>query len=46
MLEVGRTLWNLEFFRQMFEGYSNTQFNANRPSDSRVVPCGQTDRQT
>jgi len=34
----------LEFFRQIFEKYSNIKFHENPSSESRVVPCGQTDR--
>ena len=35
-----------EFSRQFFEKYSNIKFHENSFSDSRVVPCGQTDRRT
>jgi len=34
----------LEFFRQIFEKYSNIRFHENPSSGSRVVPCGQTER--
>jgi len=34
-----------EFSRQIFEIYSNIKFRENPSSGSRVVPCGQTDRQ-
>jgi hypothetical protein len=37
---------NLEFFRQIFEKYSNIKFNENPFGGSRVVLCGRTDRQT
>jgi hypothetical protein len=33
----------LEFSRQIFEKSSNIKFNENPFSESRVVPCGQTD---
>ena len=36
-------LVKLEFFRQIFEKYSNIKFHENPSSGSRVVPCGQTD---
>jgi len=36
----------LEFFRQIFEKYSNIKFHENRFSGNRVVPCGRVDRQT
>jgi hypothetical protein len=39
-------LKKFEFFRQSFEEYSNMNFHENPSSGSRVVPCGQTDRQT
>ena len=35
-----------EFSRQIFENFSNMQFLENYFSGSRVVPCGQRDRQT
>jgi hypothetical protein len=35
-----------EFSRQIFEKYSNIKFYENPSSESRVVRCGQTDRQT
>jgi hypothetical protein len=35
----------LEFFRQIFEKYSNIEFNENRSGGSRA-PCGWTDGQT
>ena len=35
----------LEFSRNIFEKYSNTKFHENPYSGSRVVPCGQTERQ-
>ena len=33
----------LEFSRQIFEKYSNTNFHENPSCGSRVVPCGRTD---
>jgi len=33
-------LVKLEFSRQFFEKYSNTNFHANPSSGNRVVPCG------
>jgi len=33
----------LEFYRQLFEKYSNIKFHENPSSGSPVVPCGQTD---
>jgi hypothetical protein len=36
----------LEFSRQIFEKYSNIKFHENLSTGSRVVPRGQTDRQT
>jgi hypothetical protein len=33
-------------FRHVFENYSNIKYHENLSSGSRVVPCGQTDRQT
>jgi len=39
-------LINLEFSGQIFEKYSNIKFLGNPSNGSRVVPCGQTDRQT
>ena len=36
----------LQFSRQVFEKYSNIQFNVKPPSGIRIVPWGQTDRQT
>ena len=35
-----------EFSQQIFEKGSNIKFRKNPSSGSRVVPCGQTDRQT
>jgi hypothetical protein len=35
-----------ELSRQIFEKCTNTKFNANPSSGSRVVPCGRTDGQT
>jgi len=34
----------LEFSRQIFEKYSNTEFHENPSSGSPVVPCGHTAR--
>jgi hypothetical protein len=36
----------LEFSGHSFEKYSNVKFHENTSSASRVVPCGQTDRQS
>jgi len=36
----------LEFSRQIFEKYSHTKFHENPSNGSRVVPFGQTGRQT
>jgi hypothetical protein len=36
----------LEISKQIFEKYSNTKFNENPLSVSRVVPCGRTDART
>jgi hypothetical protein len=33
----------IAFSRQILEKYSNTKFNENPSSGSRVVPCGHTD---
>ena len=41
-----KLLMKLEFSRQIFEKYSNIKCYENPSSGSRVVPCGQTDRQT
>jgi hypothetical protein len=32
-----------EFYRQIFEKYSNIKFHENPSSGNRVVSCGQTD---
>ena len=42
----GRYYWlvfftKLEFYRQIFEQYSNVKFHEN-PSNRSLVPCGQT----
>jgi len=37
-------LWNLEFYRQILERCPCTKFDENPSSESRVVPCGQTER--
>ena len=37
-------LMKLEFSWQIFEKHSNIKFHENPPSESRVVPCGRTDR--
>ena len=34
----------LEFYRRLFEKYSDIKFHEKPSSGSRVVPCGQTDR--
>jgi hypothetical protein len=39
-------LIKLQFSRQILEKYSNIKFNENPSSESRVVPCGETDKQT
>jgi len=39
-------LLKLEFFRQIFEKYSHFKIHENSSSGTRVVSCGQTDRQT
>ena len=39
-------LTKLEFYRQIFEKCSNMNFHENPFFGSRLVPCGQTDRQT
>jgi hypothetical protein len=39
-------LIKLEFSRKTVEKYSNTKFNENPSSGSRVVPRGRLDRQT
>ena len=36
----------IQFSRQILEKYSDIKFHENLFSGSRVVPCGQTDRQT
>jgi len=36
----------LEFSRQIIEKFSHNLFYENPSSGTRVVPCGQTDRQT
>jgi len=36
----------LEFFRRMFEKYSNFKFHENPSNESLVVPCGNTSGQT
>jgi hypothetical protein len=36
----------LEFLGQILGKKLNIKYNENPPSGSRVVPCGQTDRQT
>jgi len=35
----------LEFFRQIFEKFSNIEFRDSPSNGSQVVPCGRTDRQ-
>ena len=37
-------LIKLEFSQYILEKYSNTKFSVNPSSESRVVPCGRTDR--
>jgi hypothetical protein len=41
-----RFQWNLAFSLHIFEKYFNIKFHENSSSRSRVVPCGQPDRQT
>jgi hypothetical protein len=36
----------VEFFRQMFEKYSDIMFNENTPSGSQVGPCWRTEGRT
>ena len=36
----------LEFFRHIFEKYSNVKFHESPFSGSRVIPCGQINRRT
>jgi len=36
----------LHISRQIFEKFSNMEFQNNPSSGSRVVPCGRTDRRT
>jgi len=36
---------NLEFFRQIFEKYSDIKFHENSSSGRQIVPCGQMDGQ-
>jgi len=36
----------IAFSRQVFEKYSNTNFQENPSSGNRVLPCGRTDRRT
>jgi hypothetical protein len=43
---VGRFLLKLEISGQIFEKYSNINFNENPSSGSRVVPCGRKDGRT
>jgi hypothetical protein len=37
-------LMKIEFYRQIFDEYSNIVLHENSFSVSRVVPCGRTDR--
>jgi len=39
-------LMKLIFYRQIFETYLCVRFHANICSESQVVACGQTDKQT
>jgi len=41
-----QSLMELEFSEQIFEKYANTKFHENPSTGSRVVQCGQADRQT
>jgi len=36
----------IDFYRQIFEKYSNTKFHENPSGGRRVVLCGLTDRQS
>jgi len=36
----------IKCYRQTFETYLSIIFNENLSSGNRIVPCGQTDRQT
>jgi hypothetical protein len=38
-----KILMKLEFSSRVFKKYSNVKFYNNPSSESRVVPCGQTD---
>jgi len=39
-------LIKLEFYRKIFEKYSNVKFHENPSIGSGFVPCGRADRQT
>ena len=41
-----RTVMKLELTRQFLTKYTNNKFHENPSTESRVVPCGQTDRRT
>jgi len=43
VLHSWQIVMKLEFFRQIFEKFSNIELNENPYSGSRVVPCGRTD---
>ena len=38
-------LKKFELFGKIFEKYSNIEFHENSSSESRVVPCGRTERE-
>jgi hypothetical protein len=39
-------LKNIKFSQQIFEKSSNIKFHENPSTESRIIPLGQTDRQT
>jgi hypothetical protein len=43
---VCQILIKLEISQRILDKYSYTKFNENQSSDSLVIPCAQTDRQT
>ena len=42
----GPIVMKLEFSRHIFEKSSNIKFQENPFSETRVIPCGRTDKQT
>ena len=46
IFHISRIRVKLHFSRHIFYNYSNTKFHKNPSSDSRVIPCGWTDRPT